>query len=139
MKNRQNYRLSCVFQALLGSAFFTTVGMAVSHSLVTLPLTSSIRLATHRLTTHRPVSPKAEQTDSDQQQRPAHIYAVSPEILAIEVAAPDVTLGRQIAYQPQPDDEVVNRKKRSHIKRNGQLIGILVGPKQDTLYTYDQV
>ncbi|MEL6855923.1 MAG: glycoside hydrolase family 9 protein, partial [Cyanobacteria bacterium J06607_13] len=95
--------------------------------------------ATHRLTTHRPVSPKAEQTDSDQQQRPAHIYAVSPEILAIEVAAPDVTLGRQIAYQPQPDDEVVNRKKRSHIKRNGQLIGILVGPKQDTLYTYDQV
>ena len=70
---------------------------------------------------------------------PAQIYAVRPDILAVEVAPPAVTLGQQIPYVVKAGDRIIVRRRQSRISRNGVPIGILVGINQDTLYTYDTV
>jgi len=81
----------------------------------------------------------SDSSDTAQPQPPARVYAVSPSILAVEVAAPVVTLGQQRAYEPKAGDEIEVSDTRSPLKRNGQDIGLLVGPDRDILYTYDKV
>ncbi|MEO1621422.1 MAG: glycoside hydrolase family 9 protein, partial [Cyanobacteria bacterium J06632_3] len=76
--------------------------------------------------------------------QPAHIYAVSPNVIAVEIPAPSVTRGRQIAYEPLPTDVLRtkrdhNQRDRTQVYRAGIPVGILVGPEKDILYTYDRV
>ncbi|MEM9150549.1 MAG: cellulase N-terminal Ig-like domain-containing protein, partial [Cyanobacteria bacterium P01_F01_bin.3] len=73
------------------------------------------------------------------QTAPAQIYAVRPDILAVEVAPPTVTLGRQMPYVAEPGDRIITRNKQSELRRNGKPIGILVGASQGILYTDDEV
>lgn len=135
MKSRQNSRLSfslLVIVALLCAAAFS-LATKRSDSLVT-----QVAQAVDR---QRQSS--QPQTGSDFRSPahiyPAHIYPVRPDVLAIEIAAPEVTLATQSAYEPAPGDKVVNRNGRSYLKRNQQIVGTLVGQEQDILYTYDQV
>ncbi len=69
----------------------------------------------------------------------ARIYAVSPQVLAVEVAAPTVTLGKQQPYVSQPGDELATQGDRTTVKRSGVAIGELIGVETPVLYTYDQV
>ena len=69
----------------------------------------------------------------------AHIYAVSPQVLAIEIAAPTVTLGRQQPYEPQPEDVTRMIGDRTILERSGTVIGELTGKGKRILYTYDQI
>ncbi len=87
---------------------------------------------------HRLAVLMSRSSDVAQPQPPAQVYAVSPTVLAVEIAAPAVTLGQQSPYQPKADDQMVPDGGRSQLRRNGQKIGLLVGPNQDTLFTYDQ-
>ncbi len=77
----------------------------------------------------------------------AHVYAVSPQVLAIEIAAPAVTPGTQQPYEPQPEDvtrmigdsPTERQGQRTILERSGVAIGELVGRNKRILYTYDQV
>ena len=66
-------------------------------------------------------------------------YAVSPEIIAVEIAAPDVELGQQIPYQPQPDDVVAGDPGYVQVTREGEPIGLLTAGSEKLLYTFDRV
>jgi endoglucanase len=67
------------------------------------------------------------------------IYAVSPQVLAVEVAAPSVTLGRQQPYVPQPQDKLINHDPRTTVERAGVAIGEIIEADPKILYTYDRV
>lgn len=69
----------------------------------------------------------------------SHIYAVSPNVLAIEIAAPTVTLGKQQPYVAQPTDVASAQGDRTLLTRSGQIVGELVGPDRQLFYPYDQV
>ena len=67
------------------------------------------------------------------------VYALSPNVLAIEVPAPRVSLGQQQMYTPQANDVLRQIGRRTHVERNGTVVGVLSGANQDILYTYDKV
>jgi endoglucanase len=81
----------------------------------------------------------------------ARVYAVSSQILAVEVSAPVVSLGEQQPYSAQPGDELVTQGAqavartdalagaRTFVKRSGVAIGELIGNEPQILYTYDRV
>ncbi len=69
----------------------------------------------------------------------SHIYAVSPNVLAVEIAAPAVTIGKQQPYVPQPSDAVSDVGDRTILKRSGRVIGELVGRDRNLFYPYDHV
>lgn len=128
MKKRQKYRFPFVSYALFCGLFFAAISLVTSGLVAggVIPEQSRVRLPTIAAGRSQP-------------QKPTHIYAVSSDVIAIEIAAPDVKLAKQMGYNPQPEDELVKRNGRSHVKRNGKFIGLLVGPHQDVLYTYDEV
>ena len=126
MKNRRNRRLRPIFYLLLGCFLSVCLSLLAGEPLVrpfTVPAPSNA------------LSDGSELT----QVSPAQIYAVRPDILAVEVAPPAVTLGQQIPYVVKAGDRIIVRRRQSRISRNGVPIGILVGINQDTLYTYDTV
>lgn len=71
--------------------------------------------------------------------KPSRVYAVSPQILAIEVPAPRVNLGQQQPYIPQAGDVLHEVGDRTHVERGDSIIGALVGANKNILYTYDKV
>ena len=70
---------------------------------------------------------------------PAQVYAVSPTILAVDIAAPTVSVGRQVPYVPEASDTVRNRQGHQFVRRAGTSLGLLIGENSDILYTDDQV
>ena len=71
--------------------------------------------------------------------RANRIYALTPQILAIEVPAPRVSLGQQQPYDERPGDVLHPAGDRTQVERGGTIIGVLVGKDDDILYTYDKV
>ncbi|MFK8183874.1 MAG: glycoside hydrolase family 9 protein [Phormidesmis sp.] len=69
----------------------------------------------------------------------SRVYAVSPQILAIEVPSPRVNLGQQQPYQAKPRDVLYEAGDRTHVERGGMVIGVLAGADKNILYTYDKV
>lgn len=69
----------------------------------------------------------------------AQTYAVSPEIIAIEIAVPNVELGRQLAYRPQADDIVADDPSYAQVDRAGVPLGILSQGADGLIYTFDRV
>ncbi len=72
-----------------------------------------------------------------------HVYAVSDTVLAVEVPPEEVTLGRQQPYIAQLEDIVssgtsTTGEPQVTVERAGKVIGELVGPNNQILYTYDQ-
>lgn len=113
----------CLVLGLFGSLVFSPVGNSLSAGQYISPPTL--------LSSTNQGLANAPQT--------ANVYTVSPNVLAIEVAAPTMERGKQMPYTPQADDVLVTTESPTQVKRAGQVIGILVGDKQDILYTYDQV
>jgi len=69
----------------------------------------------------------------------SRVYALGPQMLAIEVPAPEVNLGQQQPYSPQANDVVTEVGRRTRVERGGVVIGELVGADKRILYTYDKV
>ncbi|MGB3297897.1 MAG: glycoside hydrolase family 9 protein [Phormidesmis sp.] len=81
----------------------------------------------------------ADNTISDRQPEPARIYAVSPQILAVEVSAPAVILGKQQPYAALPGDRLQSSSARTTVERAGVAIGEKVGSDDQIIFTYDRV
>ncbi|NJL87737.1 MAG: hypothetical protein HC886_19925 [Leptolyngbyaceae cyanobacterium SM1_1_3] len=65
------------------------------------------------------------------------VYVVKPDILAIRIDTGHITKGGQIPYQPQAGDNIADPAK-GWLKRNGELVGAVVGPDKDFLTRFDQ-
>lgn len=58
--------------------------------------------------------------------------------MAVEINVGKVEYGKQIAYVAQPGDIIYpNGKDSPWLERGGKVIGALVGPQQNILYTFD--
>jgi endoglucanase len=89
------------------------------------------------------VAAAAEVADAAAAQKPriTHVATVAPDILGVTVESGHVEYAKQIPYQKQ-DGDVFDDPKQPHtvwVNRNGQTIGALVGPKQDTIYGFDRL
>lgn len=69
----------------------------------------------------------------------SQIYTVSPTVIAIEVAAPEVVLAQQVPYQEKLGDAIVENPRSVQIRRFGRKLGLLAGEDRDTLYGYDRI
>ena len=64
---------------------------------------------------------------------------VAPDIIGITLSARHVEYGRQIPYVKQPGDVVSDSDLHRFVRREGKVIGNLVGKNGDLLCTMDQV
>ena len=71
--------------------------------------------------------------------RISQTYAVSPTVIAIEIAAPEVELAKQTAYSAKPGDAVTTYPRSVQVKRFGKKLGTLAGNDRDLIYGYDRV
>lgn len=65
-------------------------------------------------------------------------YTVKPDVLAIEFIDGDIVRGKQITYEPQSQDQILEEKDTTWVKRNDNIIGALVGKDKNILYTLSQ-
>ena len=66
-------------------------------------------------------------------------YLVAPDILALTMDAGHVVPGKLGPYVPQAGDEKHPKDKSVYLARGGEEIGWLIGPKRDTLVTYEKL
>ncbi len=86
----------------------------------------------------QPIDPSATQSDA---QPPTTVYAVHPQILAIQIDVGETVHGQQIPYEPDPSDQIFQPGgfDGDWVKRQGQVLGALIGSDQRILYTLDQL
>src|SRR4028118_909645 len=83
----------------------------------------------------------SEGSVADTKLRITHVAPVAADVLGITVESGHIEYAKQIPCQKQ-DGDVFDDPQKPHtvwVKRKGQIIGALVGPKQDTLYTFDRL
>jgi endoglucanase len=68
-----------------------------------------------------------------------HVGLVAPDIIGITLSARHVEYGRQIPYVKQPGDAVSDSDLHRFVRREGKVIGNLVGKNGDLLCTMDEV
>jgi endoglucanase len=68
-----------------------------------------------------------------------HVGLVAPDIIGITLSARHVEYGRQIPYVKQPGDVVSASDLHRFVRREGKVIGNLVGKSDDLLCTMDEV
>lgn len=68
-----------------------------------------------------------------------HVGLVAPDIIGITLSARHVEYGRQIPYVKQPGDVVSDSDLHRFVRREGKIIGNLVGKNGDLLCTMDEV
>src|ERR1035441_4234577 len=71
--------------------------------------------------------------------RIVHVGLVAPDIISITLSARHVEYGRQIPYVKQPGDVVNASDLHRFVRREGKVIGNLVGKSGDLLCTMDEV
>jgi endoglucanase len=131
---KRKFRLSYLKNRLVLLAGYISLGILLGWLL---------SATSHRLIASDKINVQPLSTDQNLvaqvSQNAANLYAVSPDILAIAVAAPAVTLGQQRPYVAQATDFLVVEETQTIVERAGKAIGVLVGDDQKTLYSYDQV
>lgn len=65
----------------------------------------------------------------------SHAFTVKPNIIGLFIEDGKVLRGKQMPYQPQPEDRV---NKNNWVKRGDQFIGYLVDPDKTIIRTVDQ-
>jgi endoglucanase len=71
---------------------------------------------------------------------PQQVYPVRSDMLAIEINSGVVIRGKQNPFKPKFGDQYAKQRPAradDWVKRLGQPIGALVGPKRDLLYSFD--
>ena len=71
--------------------------------------------------------------------RVEHVGMVAQDVIGITLSARQVEYGRQIPYVKQPGDVVSDSDIHRFVRRNGKVIGTLVGKTGDLLCTMDAV
>ena len=100
------------------------------------------KVAKDRATAERRAKYGKRTTNSPQITR---VYAAAPDIVAIEIEAKRLVLGKSGKYVPQPGDtkrEVKNGKgvvTQVMLSRGGEEIGWLIGPQRDNFVMYEQL
>ncbi|HEY0866133.1 MAG TPA: hypothetical protein VGE01_02070, partial [Fimbriimonas sp.] len=72
------------------------------------------------------------------------VYAVSPDIIGIEIRAQEVLPSSLERYRPLPGDEKETRSVRGKfqqigLKRDGKTMGWLIGPKRNWLVRFEKL
>ncbi len=76
--------------------------------------------------------------------RLAHVSLAAPDILSLEIISGRITRGKLAPYAAQSGDEKDEKKDKAGkvnsiiLKRGGQEIGYLIGPRRDQLVTMEQ-
>jgi endoglucanase len=65
-------------------------------------------------------------------------YTVKSDVLAIEFVAGDFVRGKQVPYEAEPQDSLLEEKGITWVKRSGQPIGALVGRDKNVLYRFTE-
>ena len=68
-----------------------------------------------------------------------HVGLVAPDVIGITLSARHVEYGRQIPYMKQDGDVVSDSDIHRFVRREGKVIGNLVGKNGDLLCTMDEV
>lgn len=71
--------------------------------------------------------------------RVEHVGLVTTNVIEITFAAGKIEYGRQVPYVKQKGDDVIDPKLHRFVKRDGKIIGTIIGKKGDLLCTMDQV
>ena len=71
----------------------------------------------------------------------SQVYAVRADMIALTIDAGQVIHGQQIAYRPEPHDDIktAGKNEAPWVFRDGQPLGTLVGANHDRLYTLDRL
>lgn len=124
MENRRNISINVLFYGLASGLLLTNLAALFKPSFLGLVTVSASDLA---------------KQSGAQALRSPSISVVSADMLAVDVAAPTVKLAQQRPYTAAAGDQILKHDGQSRVRRDGRLIGVLVGPGQDMLYTYDEV
>ena len=65
------------------------------------------------------------------------VYAAAPDLLALQFGAGRVTPSHLTAYVPQPGDMAKTNNGATTLTRGGADVGWLIGPKHDSLVTFE--
>ncbi|MBV9852844.1 MAG: glycoside hydrolase family 9 protein [Armatimonadetes bacterium] len=65
------------------------------------------------------------------------VYAAGPDVLALQIHTGRVTPSRLIPYAPRPGESRKAADGATVLVRGGQEVGWLIGPKKDSLVTYE--
>ena len=65
------------------------------------------------------------------------LYAAAPDVLAIQIHSGKIAPSHLSAYAPKPGDEAKTHDNGTFLTRGGQEIGYLIGPKHDSLVTFE--
>ena len=68
-----------------------------------------------------------------------HVGMVAPDTIEVIVQACLADYGRQVPFQPQPNDKVDRTSHQRWVHRGGKFLGALVGKDEKLLYTPDRV
>ena len=68
------------------------------------------------------------------------VEAVAPNVLAIQINTAQVTSGRQLPFALDRQRDQIDTRGSQHrwVRRNGEIIGALVGRRDDLLFTFDR-
>jgi len=67
------------------------------------------------------------------------VYPVQTNILALHIKTGKFSCGIQKPYDEQPGDEILYWKQDRWILRNEEIIGSLVGPDENLMFTFDEI
>ncbi len=68
-----------------------------------------------------------------------HVGRVTTDTIGITIQDGKVEYGRQIPYEPQPEDVIAEEEQHKTVRRNGAFLGWLVGKEKRLVYTADEV
>ncbi len=68
-----------------------------------------------------------------------HVGRVTTDTIGITIQDGKVEYGRQIPYEPQPEDVIAEEGQHRTVRRNGAFLGWLVGKEKRLVYTADEV
>ena len=67
-----------------------------------------------------------------------NVYTVQPNIVAIRLEVGKTLYGKQVPYEPDPNDHIQVQGNNHQLRRDNQELGSLVGREKNILYTFDQ-
>lgn len=67
-----------------------------------------------------------------------HVGTVAPNVVLVKIRAQRVERGRQVPYEPHPND-VVNKGQHQYVTRDGKMVGALVGADRKIIFTIDRL
>jgi hypothetical protein len=68
-----------------------------------------------------------------------HVGLAAPDVIVVMIAVQSIEHGKQVPYEAQPGDEIVNWRQHRYVRRGDARIGALVGAEGKMLCTPDRL